>query len=63
MQNDIRKLELVNQISIKDFIGLNGSEGVFWLMKRIITDQEERIKKLELEIERMYLKGQLTDTE
>ena len=45
--NDIQRLESIAEANVLDLVG---NKKILWLMKRIILDQEERIRNLEFEV-------------
>jgi hypothetical protein len=45
--NDIQRLESITEANVLDLVG---NKKILWLMKRIILDQEERIRDLEFEV-------------
>jgi len=49
----IDKLKSIKRASLNDFVE---GKGLFWLMKRIIIEQDERISELEFKIANLHRK-------
>lgn len=54
----INQLKNVTSLSMRDFAG---GQRIFWILKKIILDQEDRIKELEYKI--AELKGEVQPDE
>ena len=59
-KSDIKNLEKIKTAAAIDFTGPHGS-GIFWILKRIILQQEKRI--LDLEFKVTEIRGEVENDE